>query len=327
VGQPTLTPRAFAQKSGDNKAEEKAAYLRQKRLLRPSVALGFTVLLLIGCSRASGSGEIDGSTAPSTNVTPTATLTSAPTMATPVAAASLDPGGSGPCATVFNAVRCQSMVDYASIELRVDRANIVAIDVLPAAPPTMSASSIGPPIDIRVALRDGTTRELALQCGMPGAWVDAPCSDDPHIGVGGPPGQGYYDTPCTDDTPRVCATPVPTKAPDAIAAAVALRIDHVGIPIDHLGDFEVLLGEALLANGLLTKSGLSLVDDWPDDVTILHYGLWIEVRSLEPDGRPFENIYEHGWRKGTERVAAYLRFHVDRFDPGAVLQVRNVLVQ
>jgi hypothetical protein len=283
----------------------------------PAVAFGFVALLLVGCSRVPGSEEIDGST-----------------IATPLAAASLDPNGSGPCSTVFNAVRCQSMVDYAAIELRMNRTDIVAVDVLPAATPeiidgkqVLHTSSVGPPIDIRVTLRDGTTRDLALQCGMPGAWYNAPCSDDPHIGAGGPPGEGYHDTPCPGEPPAGCATPVPARAPDAIAAAIALRIDHVDIPIDHVGDYEVLLGEARLANGLLTKSGLSLVDDWPDEFTILYGGVWIEVRSLEPDGRPFRNIFEHGWRKGTERVAAYLRFHIDRFDPGAVLQVRNVLVQ
>jgi hypothetical protein len=99
------------------------------------------------------------------------------------------------------------------------------------------------------------------------------------------------------------------------------------VPIDHVGDYEVLMGEAKLANGLLTKTALSLVDGWPTDLTILSSSVWIDLRSLESDGRPFFNVYDHGWRKGVERIAAYLVFHVDRFDPGAVLRIRDVVVQ
>jgi len=49
--------------------------------------------------------------------------------------------------------------------------------------------------------------------------------------------------------------------------------------------------------------------------------------SLEPDGQPFNNIREHGRREGIEHVAAVLRFHVDRFDPGGVLSITNVVVR
>jgi len=52
----------------------------------------------------------------------------------------------------------------------------------------------------------------------------------------------------------------------------------------------------------------------------------LEVRSLEPDGKPFENMYVHGWRDGVERVRAIVRFDVLWFRPGATLELRNVSV-
>ena len=53
----------------------------------------------------------------------------------------------------------------------------------------------------------------------------------------------------------------------------------------------------------------------------------VEIRSLEPDGKPFHNVYEHGWRDGLERVEAVLVFDVKRFDPGATVEVRDVVVR
>ena len=75
------------------------------------------------------------------------------------------------------------------------------------------------------------------------------------------------------------------------------------------------LGEARLPNGLLTVADFAFVDRWPADVTILEGRAWLEIRSLEPGGRPFGNIYDHGRSEGAERVEASLVFHVDRFDP------------
>jgi hypothetical protein len=130
---------------------------------------------------------------------------------------------------------------------------------------------------------------------------------------------GYHDFP--ED-----ATPVPTAAPDAIAEATELRIDRLDIPIDHTGLNEVRIGELLLPNGLLTAAEFELVDDWPANVTILDRGVGLEIRSLA-DGKTIYNVYEHGWRDGTERVEAVLVFNVFRFDPGATLGIRNVLVR
>ena len=44
---------------------------------------------------------------------------------------------------------------------------------------------------------------------------------------------------------------------------------------------------------------------------------WIWLEVIGDDGRPLQNIYEHGWRTGTERVHVRFVFAVDGFEPGA----------
>lgn len=228
-----------------------------------------------------------------------------------------------PCDWLFSDARCLAMTDKVAVELGLTRADIVALDVIPE--PVVVNRSGGPPINVRVGLRDGSTTVLYLGCT--GLGMAPHCRDEPSLRARDVIGSGYNDTPCAGHPPDGCATPVPTVAPAAAAAATALRIDRLDIPIDHVGDYEVRLGEARLPNGLLSEGSFDFVDPWPPGVTILQGGGRLVVRSLEPDGRPFRNLYEHGWRDGTERVAAFLLFHVDRFDPGATLSIRDVVVE
>ena len=228
-----------------------------------------------------------------------------------------------PCGQVFNPVRCLAMTDKAAFQLHTTREDITAIVVVPEPTPEvrdgvtiLQTRSGGPPIDLLVTLADGTLHQTTLFCV--GVNTEPACVDDPHldahsISLDG----GYFDR--TAD-----ATPVPSAAPDAIEMATKLHIDRLDIPIDHTGPYQVSLGEAWLPNGLLTEADFELVDDWPPDITILDGGVSLEVRA---DGRPIQNIYEHGWREGTELVEAVLVFDVFRFDPGAKLSIADVVVR
>jgi hypothetical protein len=106
-----------------------------------------------------------------------------------------------------------------------------------------------------------------------------------------------------------------------------LRVARLDIPIDHTGRYGVPIGEARLPNGILTDADLALVESWPAGVSILDGGVGLEIRSLDDGGAPIRNIYEHGWRPGTERVQAVLVFDVAHFDPGATLGVKDVVVR
>lgn len=236
--------------------------------------------------------------------------------------ASAEPAQPQPCREVFNAVRCLAMTDYAAFQLKVQREDIVAIDVLPEPTPEikdgetiLNMRSGGPPIDVRVTMTDGSTQLTSMNCV--GIASHPACLDDPHLSTGSVMDGGYYDRPC-------CPSPVPSPASDAMAEATALEIDRLDIPIDHVGRYEVRVGEADLPDGILTTVDFALVDDWPPGVSILE-GVRLEIRTL--GGEPIRNIYEHGWREGTERVVAILVFDVFRYDPGAVLAIRDVVVR
>jgi len=89
----------------------------------------------------------------------------------------------------------------------------------------------------------------------------------------------------------------------------------------------VVVGEGSLANGVWTAGTFRFVDTWPADLALRDAIVLLELRSLEGDGKPFDNYYLHGWRAGVERVRAVLRFDVLWFKPGATLEIRNVVVR
>jgi hypothetical protein len=229
-----------------------------------------------------------------------------------------------PCGQVFNPVRCLAMTDAAASQLGTTREDIVAIEIIPEPTPEirdgktiLQTRSGGPPIDVNVTLADGTTRRVSMNCV--GIASTPACVDDPHLRAGSITEGGYRDVPAD-------STPLPTIAPDALAAATVLRIDRLDIPIDHVGRNEIRLGEALLPNGILTTAEFAVIDAWPAGISIIDGEVSLEIRSMD-DGKPFQNYYDHGWREGTERVEAILIFNVFRFEPGAVLSIADVVVR
>lgn len=227
------------------------------------------------------------------------------------------------CARVYNPARCLVMTDTAASQLRTTRENITSIIVIPDPTPEVLPNgdvilqTLGgaPRINLEVIFADGTTHPAAM-CG--GVSMEPACVDDPHIATGDLIHGGYLDVPGG-------SSPVPSAAPEALAEATELRLDRLDIVIDHLGKYEVRLGEVRLPNGLLTQADFVLVNTWPADLTILD-GVRMEIRSID-DGRPISNIYEHGWHEGVERVGAFLVFDVFRFDPGAKLSISHVVVR
>ena len=80
----------------------------------------------------------------------------------------------------------------------------------------------------------------------------------------------------------------------------------------------------MLPNGILSEATATLPDDVRTDVLIPE---WIMLEVIGNDGLPLRNIYEHGWRPGTERVHVRLVFTVESFEPGASLEITNVVVR
>jgi len=234
-----------------------------------------------------------------------------------------------PCGQVYGTQQCLALTDEAAALSARTRDDVTTIDIV-AFPTTQNGVLIvrsGGGFNVRLTFTDGTMTETPMCVGIPSG---AACMDTPRLQAGSSvqEGGGYRDVPCPDGSPpNSCGTPLPTLEPAAVAAARPLSVARFPIPIDHLGAYEVSLGEASLANGVANLATFEFVDDWPLDVSLKGGAARIELRSLEPDGKPFQNYFDHGWRPGVERVEVFLVFDVLWFEPGAVLRIRDVLVR
>ena len=242
------------------------------------------------------------------------------------------PAGPQACAQVYDADRCLAMTVSVAFDLGIDPDAVTSLEILPEPTPEvrdgqmiLTTHSGGPTIEVSVTTADGIVRPGVVHCE--GVASGPACVSGQHLSADSILHGGYMDTPCAGEPPDGCATPVPTVDPEAAADATELRVARLDIPIDHVGEYEIKLGEARLPNGLLSAADFAYVDDTPDGIIMLSNGASIQIRSLEPDGLPFSNIFEHGWRPGVERVEAVLAFHVDHFEPGASLSIKDVVVR
>jgi hypothetical protein len=232
-----------------------------------------------------------------------------------------------PCVAVYSADRCQAMLTVAAESLGVADDAVIAIEIAPEPTPRTDGvlETLGDARGIVVLAHvGGQVREARMCAGVPGGPA---CMDDPAWAIGSAVGAGYSDVTCTGEPPDGCASLVPSRAPDAIAAARPLQIERRVIAVPGVGRQEVRLGTATVPNGVLTVAQAGLADSWPDRIRLSSEGIRLEVRSLVA-GRPgFLNIYEHGWYPGTEAVEVFLVFDVRHVDPGATIEIRNVVVQ
>jgi hypothetical protein len=246
---------------------------------------------------------------------------------TVISEASLQPR---PCVEIYSTQRCLAMTDAAASLVGLTRDDVSATVIVPDPPPkdgvlvTLGGAA---PINVRITLSDGTTRDTSM-CG--GLASGPTCTDVPQLEAlsGFADGAGYKDVPCADDAPpNTCGRPLPTFEPAAVAAARPLSIVKSVIPIDHAGAYTVSLGNASLPNGIVSVASFEFADTWPADLSLEGGMASIELRSLEPGGKPFQNYYEHGWRPGVERIDVVLAFQVLWFKKGAVLNIRDVVVR
>jgi hypothetical protein len=220
-----------------------------------------------------------------------------------------------PCAVVYSVARCDAMTDIVAADIDKNRDDVTAVAIVPDAPPGGVHLSAGWHIRVRIALRDGSIHDKEI-CG--GVLHEAACLDDPRLQIRSAI-DGYRDVP-------EGASPIPALGPSAKRAASPIRVASLSIPIDRDGPQEVDIGEGSIPNGVWTIGTFDFAEPWPDDVAFRDATVVLELRSLERGGKPFENMYVHGWRDGVERVRAVLRFDVLWFRPGAALELRNVSV-
>jgi hypothetical protein len=222
-----------------------------------------------------------------------------------------------PCAVVYSIARCAAMTDIVAADVGKNRDDVASVAIVPDAPPGGVHLGAGWHVRVRIVLKDGSMHDKLI-CG--GVLREPACTDDPRLEIRSAIASGYRDVP-------EGSTPLPTLEPPAARTAAPVVVDSLSIPIDRLGEREVVLGDGSLPNGIWSSATIDFAESWPDDLALRDAVVVLELRSLEGDGRPFENAYAHGWRPGLERVSAVLRFDVLWFRPGATLELRNVSVR
>jgi hypothetical protein len=247
------------------------------------------------------------------------------------------PGAPDPplaCDRVFSADRCEAIATAAAVQLGVRPQAIATIWILPEPTPELAEDggrivltrSGGPRLRLGVSLADGTTQRAEMCGGISAAFVPA-CMDDPRLQPTSVTLGGYGDIPCQDADGLVCATPLPPIDPAVAADVKPLFLERVDIPIEDLGRQEIPLGRGTLPNGVLSEASFRLVDDWPDALRLADGWIHLDVRSLAPDGKPFDNRYRHGWLDGVEPFEAVLVLDVVDVEGGAVLSIEDVVVR
>lgn len=239
----------------------------------------------------------------------------------------------------FDARRCAAIVAIARHELDLD--DPAATVELLSEPPLVGC---GPREDgtvilctrsgghtaviVRITPPKGPAEESVFHCGV-GSQGSIACNADPLITIATPI-EGYHDIACAGEdangNPTNCATPVPATEASARSAARPLTIAAIDIPIDHVGSYSVEIGRVGLPNGLLQDARAKLAREILPDVILLD-GIRMAIEPVDPGGKAFLNIYEHGWTPGVEDARVVLRFHVIQHEPGAILPVRDVSVR
>jgi hypothetical protein len=220
--------------------------------------------------------------------------------------------------------QCKSMVTRAQSQAGVTTPDVVSVDILP--PTQDNVARIGGYMisRVRLHLSSGTERIEEIWCiGILGGGDDA-CNLDPTIGIAA--GPVSHDIPCTGDgdPPTGCATEPPTPRPEIQAMAKPLRVPVLDIPLEHLGPYEIEVGVAGLPDGAFSRSSASVVDQRPESFWIRDARLVIE--PVDPARPPVGSIYREPF-DGVEPVRVTLVFEVTELRPGAVLQVRDIVIE
>jgi hypothetical protein len=221
----------------------------------------------------------------------------------------------------FPAGQCDAIVAVAQANASIAPETVTSIDILPPSPGngTVGGQAIarvrfhrsGQPDQTDDVWCTGITRISAIAC-------------DPNakIGIGG---HIDHDVPCTSEAIESCATLPPSPRPAVQAIARPLHVAALDIPLDHLGSYEVEVGEAGLPDGALSTISAALGEPNPESFWIAE-GIGIDVRPVDPTRPPVGSVYREGF-DGVEPVKVFLVFKVTELTSPSVLQVRDLVVE
>jgi hypothetical protein len=278
-------------------------------------SIALVTIVLAGCEPGSGASPVGAGAEPGPTVLHD--MPAGDAVPTPAGVPHLRRGS---CVTKASADRCEAMAFAAAGQLGVPFERVAAVDVVPGADP--GQIDFAHRTFLSVTLVDGSSHPITISCPGVSAGSVPACMTFPTVPISFPRGSegggGYTDVP-------EGASPFPGLDPAAVAAAQALRIAALPIPITQTGTQQILLGRALLANGYLAEGHFALADPWPSNV-LFDAAPRLEVRTIA-GGVALGNLYEHGWHDGVEAVEATLTFEVAWFEVGTVLGIIDVVVR
>lgn len=227
------------------------------------------------------------------------------------------------CAALgFSEGRCSAVVERARGQAELDWAQIAGVRL---AKPKPSQSLGGSPIaDVTFTLTDGSDKVGSAYCVGIGQQYDPACTDHPEVYLEMPygPAGGYHDIPC-GTSGNDCATPVPTVNPKAPSVPLEIAAQDYPLAVGHQ---EIVVGQATLPNGILSDARFSLADP-TTQAFVVEGSVRLVVRSQDPTRGDFTNAYTQGWHPGSEVVDVVLVVDVVSITPGAVLEVRDLVVR
>jgi hypothetical protein len=220
--------------------------------------------------------------------------------------------------------RCKAILDWAVAQPDVGHRAVTSVEMLGdpgcgavSDPNILCTRTTSFVVRMRLHLVDGIAVDESVFCSVGGQY-SLLCTETPEIPLYGSMFGGYWDT--TGATPP----PIPAKL---LAASRPLNVAALDIPVDHLGHYEIEAGRAVVPMGILTHATVRLENPQTQALTVSEDGVRFVIRSAEPGGKAFNNLYERGWHDGVEEVIAVIAFDVTSFQPGAVLEMRNLVVE
>jgi hypothetical protein len=229
----------------------------------------------------------------------------------------------GACADLrFSDRQCAAMVRRAEENAGIRADDVVDVDILPPKIDGNRRLGGGMISRVRFHLGSGEIWTEELWCVGVASGSDRVCSPDASIALS----TGVdHDVPCSGEAPEGCATLPPTPRASIRALARPLRVRSIDVPIDHLGPYEIEVGAAGLPDGVLSQRSATLADARPTTFWIDDW-VGLEVRPVDPSRPPVGSVYREPF-DGVEPVTVFLVFDVTEFTPGAVLEVRDIVVE
>jgi hypothetical protein len=222
----------------------------------------------------------------------------------------------------FPARQCEAIVAVAQANASIAPETVASIDILP--PSSQGGGLVGRRMVAEVRFHRSNQPDQTEEVWCPGVSRDNAfaCDPDARIGIYG---RIDRDVPCTGEPPEGCATLPPSPRPAVQAIARPLRVPSLDIPLDHLGSYEVAVGEAGLPDGALSTLSATLAEPNPETFWIAER-IHIDVRPVDPGRPPVGSVYREAF-DGVEPVKVFLVFDVTELKSPSVLQVRDLVVE